>query len=136
MEENFADYILNERDIVKKMQIVYFLMKREGIYYDNSVILKTQIAKMFIEIAKIDVDENLVLTACLLYACKKKNIPQPISKIKAYAIEGTEYLKSLGFSDRFCKICIGHNRYNDTGQREPESDILELVDQFRWNVNA
>ena len=32
--------------------------------------------------------------------------------------------------ERFCKICEGVNRYNKTKQREPESDILELIDNF------
>ena len=41
-----------------------------------------------------------------------------------------EYLKKLGFDARFCKICEGVNRYSEQERREPESDILELVDQF------
>ena len=53
-----------------------------------------------------------------------------MSKIKAYAKEGAEYLKKLGFSDRFCKICEGVNRYSEQKTREKESDVLELVDQF------
>ena len=43
---------------------------------------------------------------------------------------GADYLKTLGFSDRFCKICSEVNRYNETEQREKESDILELADCF------
>ena len=36
----------------------------------------------------------------------------------------------MGFSDRFCRICEGVNRYTINENREKESDILELVDQF------
>ncbi len=128
--ETFADYILSEQDLIKKMEIVYYLQKRTGIFYDNSVILKTEIAKLFIETMKLPVDKNLVLTACLLYACKKSNSAQNLEKIRSYAKEGAEYLKQLGFSKKFCKICEEHNRYSESEPREKESDILELVDQF------
>ncbi len=128
--ETFADYILGEKDIIRKMEIVYYLQKRTGIFYDNSVILKTEIAKLFIETMKLPVDENLILTACLLYACKKSNSAQDLEKIRSYAKEGAEYLSQLGFSKKFCKICEEHNRYSGSEPREKESDILELVDQF------
>lgn len=128
--ETFAEYILSEQDYIKKMEIVHYLKKKTDIFYDNSVILKTELAKMFIETMEIDVDENLVLTAALLYGCKKSDNPQDLSKIKSYAKEGADFLKTLGFSDRFCKICEEHNRYSGSAPREKESDILELVDNF------
>ena len=59
--ETFADYILAEPELIRKMEIVYYLQKRTGIFYDNSVILKTEIAKLFIEEMNLPVDENLVL---------------------------------------------------------------------------
>lgn len=133
--ETFADYILAEKDVIRKMEIVYYLQKRTGIFYDNSVILKTEIAKLFIETMKLPVDENLVLTACLLYACKKTDGPQDLQKVRSYAKEGAEYLRALGFSKRFCKICEEHNRYSGSEPREKESDILEIVDQFGRNVD-
>ena len=128
--ENFADYILNENNFDKKLAIMYFLEKKTGIYFNKSVILKTVIAKLFIETAKIDVDENLVITACLLCACKKIDGPQSLERIHSYAKESADYLETLGFSKRFCKICEEHNRYSGSSPREKESDILELVDQF------
>ena len=45
-------------------------------------------------------------------------------------LNGAEYLSTLGFSSRFCKICSEVNRYNEIEEREKESDILELVDCF------
>ena len=129
-EETFASYILGEKDWIKKMEIIYYLQKRTGIFYDNSVIFKTFLAKMFIEKAKLDLDENVVITACLLCNCKKKMNPQDLEKIKSYAKEGAEYLSKLGFDEEFCKICEGVNRYSGLEPRSKESDVLELVDQF------
>ena len=128
--ETFADYILNETDYAKKMEIAYYLRKREKIFFDNSVILKAEIARLFIKTMKLDVDENLVITACLLYACKKNIVSYDLEKIRRYALDGAEYLETLGFSKRFCKICTEVNRYLKNDNREKESDILELVDNF------
>ena len=128
--ETFADYILNEKDYMKKLGIMYFLEKKADVFFDNSVVFKTAIAKMFIEHAKLDVDENLVLTASLLCSCKKSDNPQDFSRVQSYAKEGAEYLADLGFSSKFCKICEEQNRYSGSEPREKESDILELVDQF------
>ena len=128
--ETFADYILNEKDYMKKLGIMYFLEKKTDVFFDNSVVFKTALAKMFIEHAKLDVDENEVITACLLCGCKKSDNPQDFSRVKSYAKEGAEYLADLGFSKRFCKICEEQNRYSQSESREKESDILELVDQF------
>ena len=128
--ETFADYILSEKDWIKKMEIMHYLQLKTGIFFDKSVIFKTYLAKLFLENTDIDLDENLVLTACLLCNCKKGKGPQDLEKIKTYAKEGAEYLSKLGFSNRFCKICEEVNRYSGSEPREPESDILELVDNF------
>ena len=128
--EDFAEYILNEKDLISKIEIIYFLAPKLGINFDKSIIFKTEIARMFLKYTNAKVDKNLVLTACLLCNCKKVDDAQKIGKLKTYAIEGAEHLKKLGFDDRFCKICEGVNRYSQITQREPESDILELVDQF------
>ncbi len=128
--ETFADYILAEPELIRKMEIVYYLQKRTGIFYDNSVILKAEIARLFIETMNLDVDENLVLTACLLCACKKSDQAQNLDQVRSYAKKSAEYLSGLGFSKKFCKICEEHNRYSGSEPREKESDILELVDQF------
>ena len=128
--QKFSEYILNQKDFYKKIDTMIFVSKKAPIFFDKSVILKTMIAKLFIETMKLDVDENLVITACLLYACKKNQDAQSLDKVKSYAGESADFLKRLGFSERFCKICLEHNRYNDSKHREKESDILELVDQL------
>ena len=92
--ETFADYILSEKDWIKKMEIMHYLQLKTGIFFDKSVIFKTYLAKLFLENTDIDLDENLVLTACLLCNCKKGKGPQDLEKIKTYAKEGAEYLSS------------------------------------------
>ena len=128
--ETFAEYILNEKNLVSKIEIAYYLSKKTGIFFDKSVLFKTEIARQFIEYMKLDVNENLVLTACLLCNCKKVNNAQKLGLLKTYALDGALYLRDLGFDKRFCKICEEVNRYSESNPRERESDILELVDQF------
>ena len=128
--EDFAKYILNEDDFISKIEILYFLAPKLGINFDKSIVFKTEIARMFLEYSKLNVDENLVLTACLLCNCKKVDDAQKIGQLKTYAQEGAEYLVKLGFDERFCRICEGLNRYSGLSPREKESDIIELADQF------
>lgn len=127
---DFAQYILSEENLASKMEIVYYLSKKTNIFFDKSVVLKTEITRLFLNYSKIEVDKNLVLTASLLCNCKKIDNAQDIEKIHSYAKEGAEYLSTLGFSDKFCKVCEEINRYSGSNPREKESDILELVDQF------
>ena len=90
--EDFAMYILNEQDYIQKMIIAYYMSKRTGIFFDKSIILRTQIAKMFINYASLDVDMNEVLTAMLLCNCKKIDNSQKLGKMETYAKEGADYL--------------------------------------------
>lgn len=128
--ETFADYILEEQDLSAKMEITYYLAQKTKMFFDKSVIFKTEIARLFLDFMKIDVDKNEILTACLLCNCKKINNAQDIEKIHSYAKEGADYLRGMGFGKRFCKMCEEINRYSKSNPRERESDILELVDQF------
>ena len=128
--ETFAEYILDEKNLGAKMEIVYYLSKKTKIYFDKSVIFKTELLRLFLNYAKIEVDKNLLLTVSLLCNCKKINNAQDIEKVHSYAKEGAEYLRELGFGKRFCKICEEINRYSGSNPRERESDILELIDQF------
>lgn len=121
---------MQEKELSGKMEIIYYLSKKENIFFDKSVIFKTEIARMFIDYMKINVNRDLVLTACLLCNCKKVDNAQSLEKIRSYATEGAEYLSQLGFEKIFCKICQEVNRYSKNNPREKESDILELVDQF------
>ncbi len=128
--EDFATYILDEKSLAQKMLITYYLSKKTGIFFDKSIVLKAEIASLFIDYMKINVDENLVLTAMLLANCKKVENAQKMGKLETFAKEGAEYLATLGFNKRFCKICEEINRYSKSMPREKESDIIEVVDQF------
>ena len=111
--ETFADYILEEKDLASKMEIVYYLAKKTRIFFDKSVIFKTELTRMFLNYSKIEVDKNLVLTASLLCNIKKVDNAQDIESIHTYAKKGAEYLATIGFSKRFCKICEEVNRYSE-----------------------
>ena len=133
----FQRYIMDEsKDLSSKMDIVLrlqkFLNKKKGerIFFDKSVVFKTQIARMFIDYMHLDVNREEVLTACLLCNCKKVDNAQKIGKLHSYAKEGADYLLNIGFDFRFCRICEGVNRYSGLPKREPESDILELAENF------
>lgn len=126
----FADYILEEEELDAKMEITYYLSKKAKVFFDKSIVFKTELARLFLNYSKIEVDKNFVLTACLLCNCKKVDNAQDINKIHNFAKEGANYLREIGFGRRFCKICEEVNRYSNSNPRERESDILELVDQF------
>ena len=79
--DDFATYILNEKDYIQKMIITYYLSKKTGIFFDKSIVLKTELTKLFIDYKKIDVDKNLVLTVSLLCNCKKIDDAQKIGKL-------------------------------------------------------
>ena len=88
----FQSYIMDkDKDLLTKMDIIYRLQKLlkerrgETIFFDKSVIFKTEIARMFIEYMNLDVDKDLVLTACLLCNCKKVDNAQKIGKLHTYA---------------------------------------------------
>ncbi len=130
MTNSVAEYLLSEKRLDKKIEIMNYIKRKTGIFFDNTIVFKTVILKLFIETMHIDVDENLVVTAMLVCQCKKINNAQDITRIQSYARESAEYLKHFGFDDTFRKICEQHNRYSNNTPRLKESDLLELVDQF------
>lgn len=127
MEERFADYILNENDWVTKLNIMFSLSERGKIFFDKAVVFKVEIAKLFMELMEIEIDVNLVITAGMLYNCKKNPTENDILKCTK---EGIQFLKTLGFDDRFCRICEQVNIYSEQEQREREADILVLTEHF------
>lgn len=128
--KTIEDYILNEDNYIKKLENVYYWKKVEGIYFDNSVLLKTELARMFIETMNLDVDKNLVITSCLLYSCKKDRKESEKLRNYFYVSEGKEYLEKIGFSEKVCEICENMRREKTNKNRPKECDIIELVDNF------
>lgn len=129
-QETFAEYILSEKDWIKKMEIMYYLKKKNNIFFDKSVVFKTELLKLFIDNSDLNLDENILITASLLCNCKKTDTFTTMEDIKSYAKRGANYLSTLGFDKRFCKICEQINRYSESKPRLPEADVLELIDQF------
>ena len=124
--ETFADYILTEEDLASKIEIVYYLSKKKKIFFDKSVIFKTEIARLFLNYSKIEVDKNLVLTACLLSNCKKIDNAQDIESVHMYAKNGAEFLQTLGFGKKFCKMCEEINRYSNSNPREKRKRYIRV----------
>ena len=60
----------------------------------------------------------------------KVNNSTSLEEIRSYASKGAKYLSTLGFDDKFCRICECVNRYTIKEDRPIESDLLELSDQF------
>ena len=128
--QTFADYLLEEQEMSAKVEIVYYLSKKNNMFFDKSVVFKTEILREFLNYSKIEVDRNLIYTISLLCNCKKIDNAQDLESIHTYAKRGSEYLEELGFDKRACKIAEEINRYSNSNPREKESDILELIDIF------
>ena len=130
----FAETILEEKDLLEKVAIVCRYQKTTlDVFFDVTSVLKAEIARLFIERMDFDdVNENEVITACLVYAFKRIHSPKEIERIKREKEEDKKFLLSLGFKEHFCKICSEYNRYNQPidYRREKEGDILELIDKF------
>lgn len=61
------------------MEIMHYLKKKTGIFYDNTVVFKTLITKLFLEFLQENypaekLDENVIITARLLCDCMKKRM--------------------------------------------------------------
>lgn len=125
MAEKFSEYFLN-LDWVDKMEMAEKLCDRGQIFLDKTVIFKTELTKLFIEVMKLDVDCNLVVTACLLFECKKRIQNGSVINQSTYLQDGADFLSTIGFDDRFCRICRQVFEYSESEKREKESEIIEL----------
>ena len=130
MDKKFVRNILKEKKFDKKVTIISDNKEKLDIFFDNTIIYKAFVAKIFMDTMEIDVDRDLVVTGMMLCGCKKINNSQDISKLKIYAKESADHLREIGFPEEFCVMCEHHNRYGDETERKKESDILEIVDQF------
>lgn len=130
----FAESIFAEKELIKKVEVVRRYQKATiDAFFDITSVLKAEIARLFMERANLEtINQDEVMTACLVYAFKRTNSPKEIERIKKEKEEDKEFLRSLGFHENFCKICGEYNRYNESEdyEREKEGDILELIDKF------
>ena len=91
-EESFASYILSQTDWGKKLEIMFYLKKKTNIYYNNAVIFKTLISKMFTEYLndknpEMNLDTNLIITARLLCDCCKEEDTTDQNVIQNYSLK-------------------------------------------------
>lgn len=128
--EKLNNYFLNEKDFTKKIEKVFYFAKKKNLFFDKSTIMKAELMRMFINMMNLDVDENEMVTASLIYSLNKIDGPQEISRIREEIYKDREFIKKLGFSDKFCKYCTTYSRIIEEESREKECDILELIDQF------
>ena len=56
---SFAEMILNERRISEKMKIIMYFKRNHECFFDNTVIFKTEICRMFLENSKLEVALDL-----------------------------------------------------------------------------
>ena len=128
--EKMASYFLKEKNFSKKVEKVMYFAKIENLFFDKSTVLKAELARMFIDSMNLEVDQNEVVTAALMYSLKKVDGPIEIEREKQEISEDRNLLKNLGFSDRFSKYATQYIRNNKDEDREKEGDILELIEQF------
>lgn len=127
--KQLSNYFLDEKDFTKKVEKVFYFAKKQNLFFDKSTIMKAEIIRMFIQMMNIDVDENELVTASLVYSLKRTEGPKEIQRIKREIYQDREFLEKLGFSKAFAKYSTQYIRIVGE-ERSKQSDILELVEQF------
>ena len=103
--ETFAEYILSENDWIKKMEIVYYLQKRTKIFFDNTVIFKTFLAKLFLEKTNLNLDKKILsikeLTLEMLVSLADSNILtlQDLADLSSFELMDVLFAHSLTLED-------------------------------------
>lgn len=128
--EKLNKYFLSEYNFTKKIEKVFYFAKKKNLFFDKSTIMKAELMRMFINMMNLKVDENEMVTASLIYSLNKLDSPQEISRVREEIYKDKEFIKQLGFSEKFTKYCTEYSRIIENEDREKESDILELIDQF------
>lgn len=128
----FSEYVLGEPNFIRKVEIVHFMQKKQdNLFFNNTVILKAELAREFVDIMRLDVDKNSIITACLVYSLLKVDSPEEPKRAVEEVETDREFLESLGFSKDFSQLCTEYSRLLKFDKpRILESDILEIVDQF------
>ena len=87
--QTFADYILSEKDWIKKMEIMYYLNKRGNVYFDNSVVFKTELLKLFLDnTPELNFDNNMLFFSCLSYSSKApKRTPWTMQRTELFPVQ-------------------------------------------------
>lgn len=140
---NFAKSMLAEDQWDKKMELMCIFKNSFNLYFDNFVIFRTLIVKLFLDringeqstffysklrqYPQFAVDNNIIITASLLMDCKRRS--RCNKDADTYLSEGAQYLLQKGFSKNFCEICKKANLQIKC-EKPIESQLLEIISAF------
>lgn len=129
---NIADALLKEEDLIRKFEIMFYLQKKESIFFNTTSMIKAELMRMFLEEQKIpNIDISEMLTMSLIYTVKRIDSPQERQRMKDNKQENMEYIQSLGFSDEFAKNATYYKEGDvPDAERTVEEKILDIFDQF------
>ncbi len=129
---NIADALLEEKDLIRKFEIMFYFKKKESIFFNTTSMVKAELMRMFLEEQKIEgVDISEMLTLALIYTVKRIDSPQEIQRMAENKEENMKYIQSLGFSKDFAKNATSY-REGDVPEEERtvQEKILDIFDQF------
>lgn len=129
---NIADALLEEEDLIRKFEIMFYLQKKESIFFNTTSMVKAELMRMFLEEQKIEgLDISEMLTMSLIYTVKRIDSPQERQRMQDNKKENLEYIQSLGFSKEFA---INATYYKEEDvvaeERTVQEKILDIFDQF------
>lgn len=129
---NIADALLKEKDLIRKFEIMFYLQKKESIFFNTTSMVKAELMRMFLEEQKIeDLDISEMLTMALIYTVKRIDSPQEKQRMEENKQENMEYIESLGFSNDFAKNATYYKEEDvPKEERTKEEKILDIFDQF------
>lgn len=129
---NIADALLKEEDLIRKFEIMFYLQKKESIFFNTTSMVKAELMRMFLEDQKIkDLDISEMLTMALIYTVKRIDSPQEKQRMQENKKENMEYIQSLGFSEDFARNATYYKEGDvPEEERTVEEKILDIFDQF------
>ena len=99
--DSFADMMLNERKLTEKMKILLYFKKKHNCFFDNTVIFKTEICRMFLEHSKPDVDNNFSANSVFIVCVQKECYFHLQKKTKELIYMMVQnILQTLGFDEK------------------------------------
>ncbi len=129
---NIADALLEEEDLIRKFEIMFYFQKKESIFFNTTSMIKAELMRMFLENQKIEgLDISEMLTMALIYTVKRIDSPQEIQRMADNKEDNMKYIQSLGFSEKFA-INATYYKEGDVPEKERtvEEKILDIFDQF------
>ena len=129
---NIADALLEEKDLIKKFEIMFYFQKKESIFFNTTSMIKAELMRMFLENQKIEgVDISEMLTLALIYTVKRIDSPQEIQRMVENKEENMKYIQSLGFSKDFAQNATYYKEVDEPEkERTIQEKLLDIFDQF------